>query len=728
MNDFYAHSHPDSSDRELWQPLDQHLRKTAELAAGFSAAWNAQDWGRLAGLWHDFGKYSKEFQTLVLGRAHDDSQAGPKARVDHSSAGAQHALEALEAGPAKVLAFVITGHHGGLLDGKSADASLEKRLEKPVPDFRHFPPEFGKALPLSLPFEVDPKRQAMQLSLFIRMVYSALVDADYLDTEAYLDRDRSRSRQGFHSLSELAGTFNTELEKLTAKSKDTPVNRRRSEVLSDCLTAAEEDPGLYSLTVPTGGGKTLSSMAFALRHALKHDLRRIIYVLPYTSIIEQNAQVFRDFLGPDAVVEHHSNFDPSDEDPRTRLAAENWDAPIIVTTTVQFFESLFSNRPSRCRKLHNIARSVVVLDEVQTLPAEFLRPCIEVLKELASTYRVTAVLCSATQPAITEREDFEEGLSGVREIVEKPEELATALKRTEVSVVGKLTDDDLIERLESERQVLCIVNTRRQARELFERLPKEVGTYHLSALMCPAHRSKKLKEIRERLGRDQPCRVISTQLIEAGVDIDFPTVYRTMVGIDSIAQAAGRCNREGRLERGNVYVFEPERGTPPGHFRQTAQAALSVIRKHADDILSLAAIDEYFRLYYWSRGDDLDKFHVMRVLQDTTAKLDYPFRAIAETFGFIRDGMRPVVIPYDDNARKAIDSLDYVDRPGALSRRLQKYTVSLHPREWNALAESGAVEMRGDTFPVLIEEGLYSEDVGLNPPETRQFDPEQYYI
>jgi CRISPR-associated endonuclease/helicase Cas3 len=486
--------------------------------------------------------------------------------------------------------------------------------------------------------------------------------------------------------------------------------------------------GLFSLTVPTGGGKTLSSMAFALKHSVQHQLNRIIYVVPFTTIIEQNADVFRSMLGDDAVLEHHSNFEPDEEDYRSRLAADNWDAPIVVTTNVQLFESLFANRSSRCRRLHNIAESVVILDEVQMLPPAYLLPCLEVLKELVATYRTSIILCSATQPAVQRRADFPRGLESVTEIIDDPGELASSLKRTVVSVLPQILDNELTEQIRKYEEVLVIVNTRKHAKKLYNTMEDVNGLYHLSALMCPVHRREVLNDIRARLRGGLACRVISTQLVEAGVDIDFPVVFRSLAGIDSIAQAAGRCNREGNAEEGKVFVFRSEVGIPVGHFRQTTQAAESVIRRHPDDILSLAAIEEYFMLYYWTKGDALDVEGILAMLQAGCQNGDFPFKTVAETFRLIKDEMRPVVIPFDDAASRLIRTLEYRENPATLARALQRYTVSVYPHEWNRLLSLGSIQIKAGMFPVLVDETLYKKDLGLCADDPLLRDPEDLVV
>ena len=714
--------------------LDDHLNNTARLASNNAHKFDSRTWGYLAGLWHDIGKYSAEFQARIRAIGGEDAHIETIGRVDHSTAGAKHAFEMIkEKGFGKAIAYVIAGHHGGLPDGISVDSCLSSRLKKNVPAYGDCPheilnPDLLKTHPLALPLKLTPERAGIQFSMFIRILYSCLVDADFIDTEAFMDPQRGQHRLGYRTLQELGTVFFDRLGEMRRAVPPSFVNQQRESVYGQCLAAAETDMGLFSLTVPTGGGKTLSSMSFALKHALRHGLSRVIYVIPYTSIIEQNAAVFRSMFGDDSVLEHHSNFEPDEEDHRSRLASENWDAPIIVTTNVQFFESLFANRSSRCRKLHNIANSVVILDEVQTLPAAFLLPCLEALKELVSMYAASVVLCSATQPAVQYRPDFKKGLMGVTEIIGDPQKLAQDLKRTVVRVTGSLSDSELASRLAEYEQVLCIVNTRRHARDLYRTMQPKDGLIHLSALMCPVHRSQKLKEIRERLDKGIACRVISTQLIEAGVDIDFPVVFRSLAGIDSIAQAAGRCNREGRLDSGHVFVFMPENGIPPGHFRQTSQAGESVIRRYPEDILSLDAIEDYFRNYYWIKGDGLDEEGILALLRAGVQKGDFPFKTVAEKFHLIKEEAKPVVIPFDDHARSIINALRHSEYPTAFARKLQRYTISVYPHEWNRLLAAGSIEIMAGIFPVLTDNALYDEELGLCADDPAARDPESLYV
>lgn len=572
--ELYAHSLPGNPNQEEWQLLDQHLHNVGELSAEFAEPFGAAEWGRIAGLWHDVGKFSEAFQRYLSKSHNNDSDITETAvSCDHSTAGAQYLAE--NGGKlGLLLSYVIAGHHGGLPNGIAPDKSLHKRLDKEVePWYRGLESlniPFNNLIPQPcLPLkeglaQLDP----FAISFFVRMIFSALTDADFLDTEAFMDPVKHEERRtwDFSVIKQIEDALENHVDSFGEPGTD--VGQQRAAVREACLQAASLLPGFFSLTVPTGGGKTLASLAFALRHARMHNKRRIVYVIPFTSIIEQTANVFRGMiaklhpgLSKSAIIEHHSNFDPKRETRQSRLATENWDAPLIVTTAVQFYESLFGNRSSRCRKLHNLADSIIILDEAQCLPVDLLTPCLAALRELVERYSTSIVLCTATQPAVKKREGFQAGLEDVREIVPDPSILYRDLKRVRVENVGGVTDEELVEQLAVIPQVLCIVNTRRHAAELFKRLENTSGDsaiFHLSANMCGKHRQKTLKQIFERLDANKPCRVISTQVIEAGVDIDFPVVFRSMAGVDSIAQAAGRCNRNGFLREGRVVVFQSE--------------------------------------------------------------------------------------------------------------------------------------------------------------------------
>ena len=715
---YYARSLP-GRPQEEWQRLEDHLKNVAEMAKGFAEEFGAGEWGYLAGLWHDLGKYSQEFQTRLQALSDPDAHIEAKpGRPDHSTAGAQHVYSILK-DKGKMIAYAIAGHHAGLPDGKTPDQScLVQRFKKAVPDYSASPNSIlNQKTSIKLPFSIDQKRFSFQFAFFVRMLFSCLTDADFLDTERFIKAEKSSWRDGYPELKLLEKILLKHMEEVVAHVPASVINGQRAEIYRHCLNAADSKPGLFSLTVPTGGGKTLSSLSFALKHAVINDLKRVIYVIPYTSIIEQNADVFRQVIGEDAVLEHHSNYDPPEEDHRSRLASENWDAPLVVTTNVQFFESLFGSRSSRCRRLHNIAQSVVILDEAQMLPAPLLKPCLEAMKELVLSYGSTIVLCTATQPALLESIEFKDGLQNVREIIPDPGKLYDMFKKVDVSSLGTLTNKELGRQLTGHEQVLCIVNTRRHARQVYEQIC-ENGCYHLSALMCPAHRTETINEIKKALKDKRPCRVISTQLIEAGVDIDFPVVFRSLSGIDSIVQAAGRCNREGKLlQNGQVYVFMPEDGLPPGYFRQTAETAEEVMRHHNNPI-ALEAVEEYFRTLYWLKNEKLDEYGILADLSEGSIHGDFPFRRISEKFKMIKEiGQESLIIPWNEDAQKIINELRYGDYPASAARKAQRFTIQIPARILYNLLGGGAIERLQEQYNVLTNRDIYRMDLGLCPED-----------
>ena len=668
----YAHSLRGQA-LEHWQPLDRHLIETAELAETFSAPF-ALGWGRLVGLWHDLGKYQKVFQE----RIGNDPEAHTNQRVDHSSVGALLAAERRAA----MVAFVIAGHHGGLPNAEE----LRERLHNK----RHLLAEARRdGLPLEIegqPLPMPPSwlagsRDPAAMSLWTRLLFSALVDADYLGTERFYAGGVERELGARPALRELKTRLDRHIALKTSNAEWTPVNALRSRVLAAARESAALDPGAFSLTVPTGGGKTLTSLAFSLDHALLHDLRRVIVVVPYTSIIEQTAKAYREALGDAAVLEHHTNIDPDKETPLNRLASENWDAPVVVTTSVQFFESLYSNRTSRCRKLHRIARSVVVFDEVQTFPVQLLAPVRHVLEELPAHYGVTTVFCTATQPTL---------LEGVREIVRNPEEeFAVVGDRCEVVMPQSEEPvgwESLADEIRSHERVLAIVHRRDDAQRLAELTGEDC--LHLSARMCAKHRSKVLDDIKRALKSGIRCRVVATQLVEAGVDIDFPEVYRAFAGADSLAQAAGRCNREGK-GTGRLHVFMAPTQPPRGILRTAAEVARTMWREGTLDLHRAATFKEYFaRLYGLS---DQDASGVM------AEERRQQFADVANLFRMIDDAGEPVVAPYGDWDRRVND----VRRLGVSRdrmRRLQPLMVTLYRQEIQALSAAGALERVAETF------------------------------
>jgi CRISPR-associated endonuclease/helicase Cas3 len=717
-------AHRRSSDGAT-HDLEEHLRAAALLAGEFAAVWGASETAALAALWHDLGKYAAEFQATITAadpEAHlEGVPSGPRQRVNHSSAGALWAMQRFRgSGFGRLLAYTIAGHHSGLPDwvGEGERTGLKDRLAE------------GSHLDRTL--KADPPRSILEAplpstgipkdadaGLWVRMFASALFDADFLDAEAFFDPTVSPGRADWPALSSLLSKLDAHLARKSAGAEPTLVNRLRTDVLRACRNAAFHPPGLFSLTVPTGGGKTLSSLAFALEHARVHGLLRVIYAIPFTSIIEQTARVFREALGTNAVLEHHSALGPRPEaeTARSRLAGENWDAPLIVTTTVQLFESLFANRTSQLRKLHNLAASVLVLDEAQALPPGVLRPVTHVLDQLVKHYRCSVVLCTATQPALGKVFD---GFAPV-EIAPDPPALFRALDRVDITFPpagDRRSWDEIAGDIARSPQALAIVNTRRDCRTLHGRLPP--GAIHLSTWQCAAHRSILFRHIRRRLADGEGLRVVSTSLVEAGVDLDFPVVFRAMAGLDSLAQAAGRCNRNGRLDKGRFVVFRLEGAHPWGHIAQAIGAAEAALRDHGEMPFEPAAFDRFFDELYWAKGEEaLDKYRMAQLLglgaklRREGDPLDFRYRTAAEQFRMIEDDQEMLVVPYDRAARQAIAALQRDGPDRHLLRRLQPFTVPVVRSAMLRLREALAVEDL-DGITVLTKENLYRPDVGLD--------------
>ena len=750
MGKVHAYAHSKGDDVTQWQSLQDHCNAVAGLCAEFAESFESGGFGRLTGGLHDLGKARSSFQSYLLrcnGMDDEDLDYG-----DHSHSGAGACwLKDNAGGIGKALAYCVAGHHAGLPDwsgGETPDGALVQRLrnessvlgESSVHDWIVAQKTEWLSCKSVLPFRFAPEDSS--LSFWIRMMYSCLVDADFLDTEAFMDPERAALRPNSVSLVELSKLFFSKLDEKQRAAADTPVNRIRAEIRAACENAAELPPGLFSLTVPTGGGKTLSGTAFAFKHALRHGLKRIIYVIPYTSIIEQTADVLRGFLGAENVLEHHSNFDPDKETPQSRLASENWDAPVIVTTSVQFFESLYACRSSRCRKLHNIAESVVVLDEVQLLPTRLMLPCAEAIRQLVSHYHVSFVLSTATQldlPGIDH--------SCVREIVPPSLDLYHRLKRTviefPVDLTVRRTWDDMADELQSHDQVLCIVNTRRDCYDLFDRMP--TGTIHLSASMCGEHRSRVIAEIKRKLASGEPIRVISTQLVEAGVDIDFPVVYRAFTGLSSVAQSAGRCNREGSLDGlGRVVVFMPPKESPVKDLRDGEYAMSDLLAcsggVDADDANSYP---KYFKALHGRANDMGVAFerwlgvHVPNeFLAGTRQRADplhYQFREAATAFKMIDGAAQvPIIVRYG-GSDALIESLRAVGPKRDIMRRLQRYTVNVPRGYLGGLLEKGMIEeirvppKREEHSGLYVQTmpSAYRDDIGLDlfgeGPRTEDF-------
>ncbi len=723
-----AHINKSTENSFNIQHLEDHLIGTSRLAGQFAAAFHNPNWGEVIGLWHDLGKYSEEFQEYIKVNSGYEEDDQRRSKTDHTSAAA---ILAKEIFPYywPPISYCIAGHHAGLhnwLPEPGISGDLTDRLKK-----RDFLEKIRAKIPSEFLAKEDfepPCGKTMlpeQINLWIRMLFSCLVDADYLDTERFMNPESFQKRGQYDSIPELKKRFDDNMGALLEQSAQTPVNTIRKKILIDCIQSGQLEPGFFSITVPTGGGKTLSSMAWALVHALKYQKSRIVFAIPYTSIITQTAEIYRSIFGENNVVEHHSNLDEDINSQERKLAAENWDAPIIVTTNVQLFESLYSNRTSRCRKLHNLANSIIILDEAQMLPPEFLRPILSVLKGLVENFGVSLMFSTATQPALTGRIGGKgqysfEGISQstIREVVSDIGQLAEDLKRVQIKIPDNINEtvdwQTIAEELIQHEQVLCIVNTRNQCRELYDLMPED--TIHLSRLMCTAHIMDSIEEIKIRLKEKLPVRVISTQLIEAGVDIDFPVVYRTIAGLDSIAQCAGRCNREGKLNQQNKFgfmkVFIPSKGTPIGLMRKGADTFKELLMlKEVSALLEPQTFVDYFRLFY-SKVENFDKPAIKSLLWDDASHMKFQFATAARDFRLIDDkNAQTILVEYKDG-NNLIQLLKRKGPEPWLMRKLQRYTVSVNERDFAEIRKAGLIV---ELFGCWIQDysKLYNQHSGL---------------
>jgi CRISPR-associated endonuclease/helicase Cas3 len=766
MNEYYAHSKVQSDGTVTFETMDEHVQLVSDKARQFGMVFGAEAWSEILGHWHDIGKYSKEFQVYLRSATDADPHFAERTdKVDHSTAGAQHANNS-NAGfnIETALAWCIAGHHAGLSNYSVSEqiSSLKKRLDKQnIPDWsnapqstreRQVPSEYPKAVLNSVHHHYKSQtpeakhRAAFVWGFFVRMIYSTLVDADFLATEAFMDAATSSQRHvKNHSVDDLLACLKVHLDRLTERQCEPTGNSeiifsQRQAILSACIRASSMPPGLFTLTVPTGGGKTLASLRFALEHAAnhpQHQFRRIIVGIPFTSIIEQTAEVYRNVfapLGDDVVLEHHGNTNVDNETTFSRLASQNYDSSIVVTTNVQFLESLFSNKSSRARKIHRYAQSIIVLDEVQTLPVELLMPTLFALQELVDSYGCTIILSTATPPTLEFRKEFPIGLKGVREIIPKELELASHMKRVTLKDIGMISIEELVRFMKENHQFLCIHNTRKDAKETFLALSNAIPPqklFHLSTFMCPAHRRNCLAQIRTRLADGLECKVVSTQLIEAGVDVDFPVVYRAIAGIDSITQAAGRCNREGRSLQGDMYLFRLPSPPPIGMLRHAAETTQSLTNLYpGDKLLSTQAVHEYFRMLYWQKSDSWDAKGILPMHMQIG---QINFESIASAYRLIEDDTISVVVPYDRESRQFIKRLSgwkTGNKPLTLKehRKIQHYSVSLFRDIVYRNLGNDFLEVCDGQFVVLANDSLYSKDTGVDLSKLGWIDPGQLVI
>lgn len=685
------------------QLLKEHLENSAVLCGTFADSFGAYEWGYCCGLLHDIGKYSLKFQERLF-------NSGIK--VDHSTAGARICWD--KKGVYQLLSYCIAGHHSGLPDTGDVNTggTMMGRTTKKLEDYQAYKEEIEVPVLKNPPFRpVKTENADFFLSMLIRMLFSCLVDADYLDTERFMKGNSNRNSG--EMIDRLYEKLVKHVSGWLGNHDVNTVNGRRTEILSHCIEMGKKEKGLFRLTVPTGGGKTVSSLAFALRHAKEHHMDRVIYVIPYTSIIEQNAKVFADILGEDNVLEDHCNVEYASSDELTpmQLAAENWDKPIVVTTNVQFFESLFSNKSSKCRKLHNIANSVLVFDEAQMLPNDYLRPCLCALEQLLRYYRSSIVLCTATQPAL--KDLLSAGIE-ITELCPRMEEQFSFFKRASIKNLNKLSERELIDRLISEEQALCILNTKKRVQKIYQSIKGE-GVYHLSTAMYPVHRKRVLHSIRERLRKRQKCIVISTSLVEAGVDLDFQTVYRQLAGADSVIQAAGRCNREGKRDSSAcfTYIFKfTEKEYVPG-LRQQMEITESMLEDNRN-IEELETIRLYFQMLYHFRGGGLDKKEILKKF----AKRNFQFAWVGKEFKLIEENTKTIFIPKEEEAKEMLEEWKRKGCTKELMRKMSSYCVSVYENDFQKMFAAGILggmsEDRKEEYFMLVDLNKYTDEMGLD--------------
>lgn len=703
-----------------WQPLSEHLWNVARLAKIFAEPLGFGEQAEAAGLLHDLGKYREAFQEYLKG------ERARSAETQHAIYGACLAATL----KANDLAFVIAGHHAGLHNKCDLDRVRDQKIIDELSLLKkRFIDDFGN-IPLFTPPSAFIKSQ-YSCEFYIRLLFSCLIDADRLDSAAWPNPPTFGKTH--LNPDKLLTQLLAVKERKQSQSPPGLLSNIRNSIFDRCLIAGEESQGFFALSVPTGGGKTLSSMAFALSHAKKHKLRRVIVVIPYLSIIEQNAQEYKKIFGEDWVLECHSAVNANEddqerEDSELELISENWDAPLIVTTAVQFLESLLASSPKKCRKLHRVAHSVVIFDEVQTLPVHLLKPLFNVFRELKENYGVTFVFSTATNPAFIRCNDIPDGLvpSELKLIIPLTEQKSHFQSLNRINYhfpkkEEKIGWPQLAQKLAASKQVLCVVNLTRHAYDLWNELkalvPHEERPIHLSASMCPQHRLDLIHQIKKLLKEGKPCRVVSTQLIEAGVDIDFPVVWRALGPLDSIVQSAGRCNREGLLTKGDVFVFRPaDHQLPPGLYRQASNLAETILNELGADSSHQIGTDPELFSRYFSRLYQLS--HTDSTIQDSRGNFDY--RSVAEKAIVIQEAGTPVVVPYGEgkNIVEHIRTRKIDPHEKRFSKKdmqkLQRYMVNVHQHKLIFLQSSQQIsELLPNLQIQVLSEASYHEEVGL---------------
>lgn len=791
-------AHQRQSDGKI-QTLDQHLFETASIAARLTGKIGLPEVGEILGLLHDFGKHSSQFQSYIgsaTGRIDPDADGyvdatALRGQIDHSTAGAQWIWQRFsrygKQGElcGQILAICLASHHSGLIDvlrpdgGNGFDDRISKDDEKTrlsesaslasqklmsrieeLSDQPHLSSMLQKLRQMVAPQQnqqqVSETVRHFHLGLFTRFLFSTLIDADRINSADFESPQNEPLRHGG------VVDWDIAIDRIEAKLSELslcePIDELRRDISEQCKKRAQDPQGIYSLTVPTGGGKTYTSLRYALHHAKQHQLDRIIYVIPYTTIIEQNAEAIRDVVErPDDitpwVLEHHSSLEPEQQTWHSKLAAENWSAPIILTTMVQFLESLFSGGTRGARRMHQLANSVIIFDEIQTLPVNCTHLFCNAINFMTIHTRTTALLCTATQPLLDQLRTPDKGQLAIpseNELVEDVSSLFEQLKRVDIrnrvrpkGWSATEIHNLLSEQFEKQGNCLVIVNTKKWARDLYQLCSDEIepdSLFHLSTHQCPAHRKKLLKLIRERLDNEEPVLCISTQLIEAGVDVDFNCVIRFLAGLDSIAQSAGRCNRNGRLQAATVHIINPEnepieRMVDIKEGRDQAQRILSEYRE--DELLTPAVMSQYFRYYFFNRSAEMayplsarqagqpDTLLNLLSHNPKNSAIEQPlqlrqsFMTAGKAFKAIDAPTESVIVPYGEG-EELIAALCGISigfeskRYQQLLMQAQKYSVNLFPNVFRKLQEQGALyEIQPGEGVFYLARCYYSEKFGL---------------
>ncbi len=700
------------AQRWVIQTNAEHTEGVANLASLFAGAFGMASWGKVLGLLHDKGKESDAFQQHIKKVSGYEPDCVVMGDTHHAYVGGIIASRIYGKSADNLFVNQIVSHHTGLHDYDEMEGILKKEMPTEI-DTHVQKADLNKP-----PFILKPN----DFHHLTRMLFSCLVDADYLDTERFMNKESYRLRQEKADLKSLLPLLADRLHSFKSQASDSEINVIRNQVQEQCARKADAPVGFYSLTVPTGGGKTLSSLLWAMKHAIRNGQKRVIIAIPYTSIIMQTAAVLRDIFGEENVLEHHSNVNLErikDETlmEKMKLATENWDYPIVVTTNVQLFESMFANKPSVCRKLHNIVDSVIILDEVQTLSTDYLQPIVDALNTYNKLFKVSVLFTTASQPILSgliegcnPKASFS-GIENIEEIIPKELKLHDRLRRVQLSIdnEGK-SYDEIAEMLLRHKRVLCIVNTRKDAQEIYKRLPKEGVTLHLSKNMCPAHISETIATLKDSLRDEEQdiIRVVSTQLIEAGVDIDFPVVYRQEAGLDSVLQAAGRCNREGKKGMSTTYVFSltKEHPLPRGDMQAANQARLSL--DNTSDWFAPSTMTEYFKQLY-CRKESFDQKDIKHYLYNPK---ELCFATGAKAFRLIEDAGFSVVVCWKDSMELVQQVLE--DGPSyTLMKKLAQYTVNIYQTDFKKLLNMGVVSEKKEGLFVVDYQQQYDPNLGL---------------